>query len=1083
MRSKSQKLAGLGIVSLTLALAGWGGYRLVADRSPESQTAGRAELVQALNGRRPIEGRLSGGFTYAPYRQASRGALSGEAGSAPESFFRQPLRGSAKAEREIERSIEGQNSPEALSARGTLHLFHQEADRAVRELDKAANLAPSNAWILSDLAAAYLARAREKDDPHDLVLALATADKAFAIDRDLPEAHFNRALALEKLFLLSPARAAWEDYRQLDPRSDWAVEAGNHLTTLAQPSPAGAWSEMYSLLDKPEVDQQTVDEIVKQFPQEARQYVEDSLLGSWADRFLEGKQEQAAQNLNAARRIATSLAVRFGEHMPADAVAAIDRALSVQSNKEQINALAGGHHAYREGRLLDKQFRAPEARPLFDRARRAFARGQSPAAALASLYIAIGYYQQYQYGKAFQALDVCLPQETASGRHPGLLGRAYWLVALMHLGNGEPSLSLSAYQQALSAMNRAGGAEGIAGVNAAMAETLRYLGQSREAWSHLYRALAYIQSIRVPRRLQAILGGFAEICEAEGTWSVARYFRDEAVRIAKSSTDPAIYAQALLRSSQTQMQAGNESGAEANLVEARRTVERIPDETLRKRTEADLLIAESILRPSDSRDALTGALAFFESKSNHFLVSALLLARARAYRAVGDEASAEEDLRQGIEEYERQRSRVDEEESKISFFDGAESLFHEMIWLQAIDFRNAEAALDFAERGKARALLDRLGPISRKQKQKIITGSVEPLTSEEIRQRLPDGIAILEYVLLEDRLLIWVIRHDGIQLAESPADSRSVNALAERFRTSIVERRSRTEQVSAASDLFDLTIRPALRHIQPQDVLVLVPDQGLHSIPFVALVDRDTQRYLIEDHAVTLMPSATLAVATVERNLGLRSRPTALVVGNPTFRKDLAQQLPNLPEAEVEAKEIGELLPGSEILTRESAIKSRFISAAGRYDIIHFGGHAVTNQAFPLLSYLVLSPEGPGDSGLLYAHELYSVHFEKPRLAVLAACDTASGPIYGEGTVSLARAFMVAGVPNVIASLWVVGDSPASFLLQGFYRQLLRVGDPVAALRNAQVSFIKATDAGLRDPAIWAAFEVLGNNSSKGGRS
>ncbi len=306
--------------------------------------------------------------------------------------------------------------------------------------------------------------------------------------------------------------------------------------------------------------------MVARFPQEVRQYTEDSLLGSWADNFLEGKPEQATQSLNTARRAGEILTNRFGEHMPADAVAAIDQAFSIKGNTEQVKALAEGHRAYRDGRLLDKQFRAPEARPLFDRARRAFDRGQSPAAALASLYLAIGYYQQYKYAKAFQALDACLPQETASGRHPGLLGRAYWLVGLMHLGNGEPSLSLTAYQQALSAMNRTGGAEGIAGVNAAMAENLRYLGQSREAWSHLYQALALLQNIGVPRRLQAILGGFAEICEVEGSWEAARYFREEAVRLARSSADPLIYSQALLRSSQTQVRGGDESGAEASLV-------------------------------------------------------------------------------------------------------------------------------------------------------------------------------------------------------------------------------------------------------------------------------------------------------------------------------------------------------------------------------------------------------------------------------------------------------------------------------------------------------------------------------------
>jgi CHAT domain-containing protein/tetratricopeptide (TPR) repeat protein len=1070
-----RKLATLGIAILVLILVGWGVYCYIAIQLSKSPVPEQEKLVQALKGQRPVEGRLSWGFTHAPYKEASEGVLpNGKDPASASTRFLPPLRGATEPERELERTISAQNSPEALSAKGILYLVHHEAARAVRELDKAAKLAPSDARIRSDLSAALLARSREKGDPHDLALALATADQAVALDRQLPEAHFNRALALEKLFLLFPAQAAWEDYLQLDSRSDWGSEAKNHLAALSQPSPAVVWNELSSLLDRPDTDQGTLEEIVKRFPQEARQYAEDSLLGSWADRFLKGEHEQAENTLNAARRLGATLAVQLGEHMPADAVATIDRALSSKGDREKVTFLAEGHRAYRDGRLLDKEFRAPEARPLFDRAHQAFSRGQSPAAALASLYLAIGYYQQYKYKRAFQVLDGYLPEETANGRHSGLLGRSYWLVGLMQLGNGEPSLSLVAYQRALSAMNRTGGAEGIAGVHAAMAETLRYLGQPREAWAHLYKALASTQSIGSVRRKEAILGELAETCETGGEWSVARYFRGEGVLIAKDSKDPALLAQALLRSSRSLRQVGEESAAEAALTEARQALDRIPDETLRRRTDADLLIAESVVRPTDARDSLAQALAFFEGQKNHFLVSALLLTRARASLAAGDEESAEEDLRQGINEYETQRSHVSEEDLKISFFDGAEGLFHEMIRLQAIDLGHAEVALDFAERSKARALLDRLGPITRQQKQEVIAGLTEPLTSEEVRSRLPEGTSIIEYALLEDRTLIWVIRRNGIQLQEAPTGSQAVNTLAEQLLTSIVRRRTLAER-AASSALYDLVIRPVLPHLGPQETLVFVPDQGLYNVPFAALFDKATRRYLLEDHVITVAPSATLTVEASGQGHTLRAGPTALVVGNPTFRKDLGQQLVNLPHAEQEAKEIGKLLPGSEILIRESATKDRFLEAAGHSEIIHFGGHAVINQEFPLLSYLVMSPETPADPGLLYAHELYSAHFESSGLAVLAACDTASGPLHGEGIVSFARAFLATGVPSVIASLWSVGDEETEKLWRTFYSELQLGVSPAAALRRAQMTLLSQSNSRLHSAATWGAFECLGS--------
>ena len=201
--------------------------------------------------------------------------------------------------------------------------------------------------------------------------------------------------------------------------------------------------------------------------------------------------------------------------------------------------------------------------------------------------------------------------------------------------------------------------------------------------------------------------------------------------------------------------------------------------------------------------------------------------------------------------------------------------------------------------------------------------------------------------------------------------------------------------------------------------------------------------------------------------------PTVLAVGNPAFRKDLAPLL-DLPQAEREAGEIKNLFPGSEVLIREEATRSRFLDAAGDHEIIHFGGHAIVNQEFPLLSYLVLSPENPQDSGLLYAHELYSGHLEHSQLAVLAACETASGPISGEGVMSLARAFLAAGVPNVVASLWDIEDQTAARFLRAFYARLAQVSDPVVALRDAQLSLLTSSDQELRNPAAWAAFELFG---------
>jgi CHAT domain-containing protein len=75
---------------------------------------------------------------------------------------------------------------------------------------------------------------------------------------------------------------------------------------------------------------------------------------------------------------------------------------------------------------------------------------------------------------------------------------------------------------------------------------------------------------------------------------------------------------------------------------------------------------------------------------------------------------------------------------------------------------------------------------------------------------------------------------------------------------------------------------------------------------------------------------------------------------------------------------------------------------------------------------------------------------------------------------SLARPFLAAGVPAVVASLWNVGDRATAPLLVAFHRRLRDGRDPLSALRAAQLELLRGPAPALRSPASWAAFEVFG---------
>jgi len=176
------------------------------------------QLVAAVGTARTFDARLTGGFAYAPVR-AFRGS-NDTANLSPDVRI-------AIAE------IEKQHAAEPIAA--TAALVSGDPNRAISILEAASKANPNDAKILSDLSAAYLTQASLTNSTENASRALAMANRALEIDRLMPEAMFNRALALQTIGQIDDARAAWQAYLTIDDRSGWADEARAHLRILSNP--------------------------------------------------------------------------------------------------------------------------------------------------------------------------------------------------------------------------------------------------------------------------------------------------------------------------------------------------------------------------------------------------------------------------------------------------------------------------------------------------------------------------------------------------------------------------------------------------------------------------------------------------------------------------------------------------------------------------------------------------------------------------------------------------------------------------------------------------------------------------------
>ena len=118
-----------------------------------------------------------------------------------------------------------------------------------------------------------------------------------------------------------------------------------------------------------------------------------------------------------------------------------------------------------------------------------------------------------------------------------------------------------------------------------------------------------------------------------------------------------------------------------------------------------------------------------------------------------------------------------------------------------------------------------------------------------------------------------------------------------------------------------------------------------------------------------------------------------------------------------------------------------------------------------------LSKLGSEQNGILTALEVSQLNLKKTRLVVLSACQTGLGKIEdSEGTFGLKRGFKLAGVEQMIVSLWSVPDKETKDLMTYFYKDLVQTLNPVISFENAQRLMRKEYP---NEPSKWAGFVLV----------
>jgi CHAT domain-containing protein len=356
--------------------------------------------------------------------------------------------------------------------------------------------------------------------------------------------------------------------------------------------------------------------------------------------------------------------------------------------------------------------------------------------------------------------------------------------------------------------------------------------------------------------------------------------------------------------------------------------------------------------------------------------------------------------------------------------------------------------------------------------------AAEPASLDEIQRSIPRGTVLVAFYSWPTDTVAWILDGKDLRQVRLGIPRAQLETLVETARREIAAPRSGSSlrspvlpapaPTTAALEELSRRLLSPLRPWLTEPDLVLVPHGALHRLPFSALRDSGTGRYLIEDFTLTHAPSASSLLLLRRRGGPRGGQP--LVLGDPALAD---RWPPPLGGARREAQRVAAILGSSaylgeqateEVLRRESAGARR----------LHIAAHGLQDPDNPRESYLALAAGGGHDGRLTMGEILEEVDLDHCELVVLSACMTAlGGDGGGDEVLGLVRAFLYAGSPTVVASLWPVNDEATAALMERFYRHLA-AGEPVArALRKAQVAVLQQPERSA--PYFWAAFTVTGD--------
>jgi len=1057
-------------------------------------TRGLNYLHEAYAQERPVEARLTG-FSYAKYPAGQNvNVIASDRLKRDEAF--NLIFGKAVDEK----------TPTAYHALGKLYLTDKDFNEAVKCFQIALQNDANDAKLRNDLAVALMERGKEKSKNadysagDDLADALEHLRRAIELDSSLLEAQFNLSLCHQYQSLWRTAEEDWKRYLEKDSGSPWAEEARKNLEKVTERIKRGGE-------DRENIRQSFLDAYRRGDVEQAwraykrsRQlatgsFITEGLLDNYLSLSLSGKSAEARDSLSVLRFIGELELERVEDRFSYDLSMFYRGASRGQLRKiSAARALAAtANESFGQSRVDDAINGYRRAVELFNEA------GDVCESLMARRRLGHCYFRQSSPALGSPML-MQGRQECESRNYLWLLG-----MFLNELANSDTYLTKysTALDYGLTLVSNAKRIEDdygvLRGINR-VAEIYVLLARREETLRMVQEGLSVAGAINAtPGQLIGLYLFASKSYMASGKFVAALDYEKEAFKLSLQINDPWLLSRHYVHLGLAYYKLNQHSEAIKLMRQGVEMGERLQDRKLGAEIMAfshvhlgevyrEIGDLDSSVKSYGDALRLCGENRVdiqwlgFEAKKG------ILLTNIKR----GDAPAVEEGLKEVTELYERFRGNIEDENNRNSFFDHEQGVYD-----IAIDYafarQDARRAFDFSEMSRARSLFDAVNLPPAKLLDEALPNirfprSTQPLELGEMQSRLPAKTQLLQYSVLDKRLIIWAVSGADFKSRSVEVSREDLENKVNGYLRSLAGGKNAAQAGdyrTRSSELYSLLIKPVESLLDRDAEICIIPDKALSRLPFASLIS-PTGKYLIEEHAILTSPSANMFLISSDKARQKESvqAERLLSVGNPWFDGSAFRNLKDLPWAATQASAISAFYPSAEVLLEGNARESIVRKAIERSDVAHFATHYVLDERSPMLSALPLAGEGKPASresdGVLQAFEIYNMNLSRLRLVVLSACQTGIERYYkGEGAIGLARAFQAAGIPLVVASSWPVESYPSKELMIAFHKHRKSDGLSTAeALRQAQLDMINSGSPELRDPYNWAAYTVIGGHAA-----